>query len=108
MITVFLAIQYPHRICVDSGLAVRTELMDGRLKMSNQCFIIIGTALLVANGVDIEPEVFKTERAVDGHQHADDFDIYQRILHSDGFDTKLNKLAIATFLFPLISEHRVQ
>jgi hypothetical protein len=106
-VALVLGVQDPQWIAREPAARVLGEPgLEGR-QVVDQRRAIGGTALGVAERVDLEPRVVPhAEAAQDLHAGRDHLDVGLGLGHADQLDADLVELALAALLRPLVAEHR--
>ena len=101
----FLAVEKTKRILVKSGLAVFTELALLGFEEVDELLSVLRTAVRIADGVQMEIEIFQSELMENLTSHRDDFRIRKRRGRTEDFQTELVEFTVTAGLRTVIAEH---
>ena len=101
----FLAVEKSKRILVKSGLAVFTELALLGFEEFDELLSVLRTAVRIADGVQMEIEIFQSELMENLTSHRDDFRIRKRRGRTEDFQTELVEFTVTAGLRTVIAEH---
>src|SRR5690606_24600482 len=99
-----LVVEHPQRIELGAaaGLLVQRQREEELLEQ----LAVAGTAGVVAERGDLEPEAVEAERAEARVGDRDDLGVQRRVVDADGLDADLLQLAVAPGLGTLVAEER--
>ncbi len=101
-----LAVQEAQRVDLQPALAVWVQPVLQRPVIVAQELEVRGPALLVADGVEVQREVRKTDLEQPVATQLDDLDVEGGARRADRLDVELEELAVAALLWAVVAEHR--
>ena len=101
----FLAVQQAEWILVKTRAAVFAERVSLRIEEIDELLAIGRTAVRIADGVQMEVQVFQSQLVENFTSHGDDFCICQRRRGSQHFQAELMEFSVAAGLRTVVAEH---